>query len=423
MSHAPCSSSVLAVVEQSGPLPGMGLSGVGLLVDLLAGVPDPRDPRGVRHTIGAVLSVMVFAVLAGARNFREIADQAIDLPAALLAAAGCRLHALTGRYVVPSEATMRRLAHEIDADAADAQVCQWMRQQAAATVIARQADITASADFPADSGLVAVAMDGKVVRNTIAPGGAEGSEIKLFSALLHEQAVVIAQRRIPAGTNEITQVAALLKDVDLTNVVITGDAAHAQHATAAHIVHERGGAYVLTVKGNQLALLAAITAALPPAAPGSEHHVETDRSNGKIVRRAIWTVPADGIEFPGVAQVFRIRRDTFDHAGNRLSKEIVHGVTSLTTDQASPAFLAQLIRRHWGIENKSHWIRDTVYREDHQHAYAGTGAQVMATLRNLVLGLLRLAGITQITRTLQRNAADRTRIIPIITAATSTNRL
>lgn len=419
MSHVPCSSSVLAVAEQSGPLPDVGLSGVGLLVDLLAGVPDPRDPRGVRHTIGAALSVMVFAVLAGARNFREIADQAIDLPAALLAVAGCRLHPLTGRYVVPSEPTMRRLAHDIDADAADERVCQWMRQQAAATTIAHQADITATAD----SGLVAVAMDGKVVRNTIAPGGAEGSEIKLFSALLHEQAVVIAQRRIPAGTNEITQVAALLKDVDLTNVVITGDAAHAQHATAAHIVYERGGAYALTVKGNQPALLAAISAALPPAAPGSEHHVETDRGNGKIVRRAIWVAPANGIEFPGVAQVFRIRRDTFDHAGNRLSKEIVHGVTSLTTDQASPAFLAQLIRRHWGIENKSHWVRDTVYREDHQHAYAGTGAQVMATLRNLVLGLLRLAGITQITRTLQRNAADRTRIIPIITAATSTNRL
>jgi hypothetical protein len=32
----------------------------------------------------------------------------------------------------------------------------------------------------------------------------------------------------------------------------------------------------------------------------------------------------------------------------------------------------------------------------------------MATLRNLVLGLLRLAGMTQITRTLERIAADRT---------------
>ncbi|WP_190822588.1 transposase [Saccharopolyspora pogona] len=121
--------------------------------------------------------------------------------------------------------------------------------------------------------------------------------------------------------------------------------------------------------------------------------------------------------------MFRIRRDTFDHAGNRLSKEVVHGVTSLSADLATPAQIAALVRRHWSVENKSHWVRDTVYHEDHQHAYAGTGAQVMATLRNLALGILRLAGITQITRTLQRIAADRTRILPIITTATSTNRL
>lgn len=120
-----------------------------------------------------------------------------------------------------------------------------------------------------------------------------------------------------------------------------------------------------------------------------------------------------GIEVPGAAQVFRIRRDTFDHAGNRLSKEVVHGVASLTAAQSGPEQVARFVRQHWGIENKSHyWVRDTVYREDHQHAYAGTGAQVMATLRNLTLGLLRLAGITQITRTLQR-----------IAAANSTNRL
>jgi hypothetical protein len=64
-----------------------------------------------------------------------------------------------------------------------------------------------------------------------------------------------------------------------------------------------------------------------------------------------------------------------------------------------------------------------VYRGDHQRAYSGTGAQVMAALRDLALGLLRLAGITEITRTLQRIAADRTRILPIIAAATSANRL
>jgi hypothetical protein len=85
--------------------------------------------------------------------------------------------------------------------------------------------------------------------------------------------------------------------------------------------------------------------------------------------------------------------------------------------------IACFFRQHWRKENKIHWVRDVVYREDHQRAYAGTGVQIMATVGNLALGLLHLAGITQITHTLERIAADRTRIVPLITAATSTNRL
>jgi predicted transposase YbfD/YdcC len=418
--------SVSHVQDSCSPIAGgfgaswdVGVAAVGRLVEMLSRVPDPRKPRGVRHRVGSVLAVTVFAALAGAGNFREAGDRAADLPQELLALAGCRRHVLTGRYVAPSESTIRRVAHDIDADAADEQVCRWLREQAAAAALARGVD-AAQGD---DHGLVGVAMDGKTVRNTVAPGDPEGSEVKLFSAMLHREAVVIAQLRVPAGTNEITQVAALLQDVDLTGVVVTGDAAHAQHTTAAYLTQDRGGHYVLTVKGNQPTLLTQIASALPPAAPGTAHHTETDRSTGKIVRRQIWIAPATGIDFPGAAQVFRIRRDTFDHAGNHLTKEVVHGITSLTATQATPETLARFVRQHWGIENKIHWVRDVVYREDHQHAYAGTGAQVMATLRNLALGLLRLAGITQITRALERIAADRTRILPIIAAATSTNRL
>ena len=402
--------------------PDPGTTGARKLIAMLGGIADPRDPRGIRYQIGTVLTVMVFAVLAGARSFREIGDRAADLPQELLGLAGCPARSLTGRYIAPSEATMRRIAHDIDANAADQRVCAWMHTEATAAAIAGSTGDAGDADGAVRE-LVAVAMDGKVIRNTIAPGGPEGSEIKLFSALLHEEAIVIAQRRIPADTNEITQVKALLAGTDLTGMVITGDAAHAQDATAAHLASERGGHYALTVKGNRAALLARIAAVLPPAAPGTEHHVEEDRSKGRIVRRGIWIASADGINFPGAVQVFRIRRDTFDHLGNRLTKEVVHGVTSLSAQQATAEQVASLIRLHWGIENRSHWVRDVVYREDDQHAYAGTGAHVMATLRNLALGLLRLAGVTQIKRTLEHIAADRTRIFPIMAAATSTNRL
>jgi len=120
--------------------------------------------------------------------------------------------------------------------------------------------------------------------------------------------------------------------------------------------------------------------------------------------------------------VFRIRRDVFDLAGNRISKDVVHGVTSLDAKHATPETLAGQVKKHWRVE-VHHWVRDVVYREDHQHAYTGTGAHLMATLRNLALALLRLAGITQLTRTIQRINADRTRILPLLAAATSTNRL
>ena len=409
--HAP--GSDLVVDGRPDGVPDPGVAEVARLVAVLHEVTDPRKVRGIRFRVGTVLAVMVFSVLAGARNFREIGDRAADLPDQLLGQAGCPVHPLTGRPVAPSEPTMRRMAHDVDADAADRRVGAWLHTQAAAAAIAAGC----GADAGADAGLIGLAMDGRVIRNTIAPGGAAGGEIKLFSALLHDEAIVIAQLRIPETTNETTQVQALLADTDLTGMVVTGDAAHAQHATAGHIALERSGHYALTVKGNQPGLLTRIATALPPAAPGTEHHVETDTSKGRVVRRAIWVAPADGVEFPGAAQVFRLRRDTFDHEGTRLSKEIVHGVTSMNTTQAGPAQIADLVRRHWSIENRSHWVRDVVYGEDHQHAYAGTGAHTMATLRNLALGLLRLAGITKIKRTLERIAADRTRIFPIIATA------
>ena len=59
-------------------------------------------------------------------------------------------------------------------------------------------------------------------------------------------------------------------------------------------------------------------------------------------------------------------------------------------------------------------LRDTAYREDASTGYAGNGPQVMATLRNIAVSLLYLAGITEITRTLQSISRDRNRVLGIL---------
>ena len=61
-----------------------------------------------------------------------------------------------------------------------------------------------------------------------------------------------------------------------------------------------------------------------------------------------------------------------------------------------------------------HWLRDTAYGEDTGTGYSGSGPQVMAIFRNIAISLLYLAGITEITRTLQAISRDRTRLLKFL---------
>jgi predicted transposase YbfD/YdcC len=376
-------------------LPGAGA--VRELVEMFEQVADPRDPRGVRHRLATILTVAVFAVLAGARNFRQVGDRVADLPQSLVALAGGRECPALGAVQAPSGPTVRRVLTLVDADAADRVVGSWL------------ASLLGS-----DGGaLRGLAMDAKTVRNAATVDG----DVTLFAAMAHGRAVVLGQVRVPATTTETTQVRALLDGLDLAGWVVTADAAHAQVDTADYIVFERGGDYVLQVKANQAEVLRQIAAVLPAAVVAQADWSRVEARDGDTVRRSIWMADADRVDFPEAARVFRMLRERFDAFGVRVSKEVVYGVTSLPAHRATPAQIAGFVRRHWGIENLVHWSRDVVFGEDAQGAYVGNGPQSMALLRNLVLSLFRLAGISQVKRLTESIAADRMRILPVLAAA------
>lgn len=108
----------------------------------------------------------------------------------------------------------------------------------------------------------------------------------------------------------------------------------------------------------------------------------------------MWASPAltGYLAFPYVRQVFCLRRTTTVVGTGTTRRERVYGVTSLAPPQASPARLLALVRAHWTIENRLHWVRDVTFDEDRSQVRRGAGPQVMATLRNLAISLLRLAG-------------------------------
>jgi hypothetical protein len=112
--------------------------------------------------------------------------------------------------------------------------------------------------------------------------------------------------------------------------------------------------------------------------------------------------------------VFLIRREVLDVTYARIRRELVFGITSRPATRATPAQIAAATRTHWHIENKQHYVRDVVFGEDAHQAYLGATPQVLATLRNLAISLIRLDGSNHIKRTVQHIRRDRTRALHLI---------
>lgn len=364
------------------------------LLRRFAGVSDGRSDQGRDHPVAVVLTLCAAAVLAGMRSFTAIAGWVADVPADLLA----RLY-LKPAPGFPSKTTLWRVVTSVDAPAVDAAIGAWLLEQARRATASRPPG-NAAQDDQAARALLAVAVDGKTVRGAT---DAEGDQLHLMAAATHGDQLVLGQVEVGAKTNEIPMFAPLLDllattGVDLTQLVVTADALHCQRAHATYL-HKHGAGFVFTAKQNQPGLFAALDALPWTEVPIA--HREIDRGHGRVTTRTIQTLPAPpDLPFPHVNQVWLIERYVTCPAGSPTSAIAALGVTNLPTDQAGPAELAALVRDHWGVESL-HWLRDTVYREDHSQARTRSGPRVMASMRNLAIGALHLAGrrdITEATR-------------------------
>jgi predicted transposase YbfD/YdcC len=367
------------------------------LLDHLAQLADPRQRRGRRHTLGAVLAVAVAAVLAGARSLAAIGEWAADAPGPVLAALGVRHHPLTGAWRSPAEATVRRVLACVDPDALDRAIGAWLAGQQPPTR-------PPSAPHPRR----AVAVDGKTLRGS---GHHPRSPVHLLAVMDHTSRAVLAQADVEATTNEIARFRPLLDGVDLTATVVTADALHTQREHADWLVAHKHAAYLLIVKANQPSLRHQLAALPWREVPVADH--TRDRGHHRMEIRRLQVTTVAGLDFPHATQAIRIIRRVRPLTGRHWRTVVVYAVTSLTAAQARPARLADWIRGHWGIEALHH-IRDTTFAEDASQVRTGTAPRAMASLRNLAIGILRRHGHRNIAAALRRNARDATRVLPLL---------
>lgn len=353
-----------------------------------------------------MLTMAAAAVAAGARSVTAIWEWVADLPQWVLAALGARFDPRRNRYVAPSEAALRRALTRVDGDELDAAISAWVTHHAG------------TGEAGAEE-WAAVALDGKTLRGTV--GRAGGAGVHLLSALTHQRGTVAGQRLVPIGSSEIAEFAPLLDPIELAGVVVTADALHTTRDHATYL-HRRSAHYVFTVKKNQHRLHARL-ATLPW--PQAAHHTTTDIGHGRLEQRTIEVLPAPtDLNFPGATQVFQITRYRTDRTTGTRENHTWTGVTTLTPTQATPAQITDLLRRHWEIENRLHWVRDVTYGEDTSQVRTGTAPRAMASLRNLAISALRQTGWTNIAQALRHMTRDTTRPLTLLGInTTQTNRL
>lgn len=333
------------------------------LLAALRSVDDPRDARGRRHRLGAILAIAACAVIAGARSYAAIAQWAADVGPDELAAVGCG-------PVVPCESTIRRTLQRLNGDALDNALAAW----------------AAGRTRPA-AGRRFIAVDGKSLRGAIGPSGRCRH---LMAAIDHGDGVVLSQVNVDTKTNEIPMFSRVLDPIDIDGAIVTADALHVQTGHA-HYLHRRGADYILTVKANQPKLLAQLETLPWADVPASRAGVE--RGHGRCERRTIKIAEvARGIGFPHAAQAFQITRKTKPLDEKRWATEVVHGVTSIPPGRVRNDRVGEAVRGHWTVENQLHHCRDVTFDEDRSQVRTGHGPRVMASLRNLALSTMRLAG-------------------------------
>ena len=344
------------------------------MLTFFAVVHDPRRQHPTTlHTLETILTITILATLCGAQNWVEIAHWG-QAKAAWLA------EFLDLTQGMPSHDTCGRVFAALDPESLQPACMRWMN---------------ALADLSQD----VVALDGKTIRRSLERAAGKGP-IHVVNAWASAHELVLAQFKVDAKSHEITALPELLRRLNLAGAVVTIDAMGCQVEIARQI-QAQGADYVLSFKENQPALyhdcedlFTWLRGAHPLDQPVAFGYAEqVDGGHGRIETRRVWSTEAlegvgAGQRWPGLTSLVMV--ESLRELGEVESVERRYYLSSLpgaTDDDAKR--LNRVIRTHWEIENRVHWVLNVAMGEDVNRTRKGESAQNLALIRKLAVNLLR----------------------------------
>lgn len=335
---------------------------------------DPRSTINRRHPLVSVVVIALMAVLAGAGGPTAIARWAALKEDWLLAA-------LDLPQGVPGKDVFLRVLGALKPDAFQVCFAEWLGalRDAAATATGIEQPI--------------LAIDGKTLRRSHDRQRGLGA-LHSVSVWASDFGLTLAQVACDDKSNEITAIPAVLKLVDIRGAIITIDAMGTQKAIASEII-DRGGDYVLALKGNQETLHQGAINYIDEQMEhglknvGARRHVTKETGHGREETRTYIQLPAPdslpgfplwkGLQSLGVVLSECVR-------DGKPTTEVRYYLSSLAVGVKR---FARAVRGHWGIENTCHWSLDVTYREDESRIRDETVRENFAWLNRFTLSLLK----------------------------------
>ena len=329
------------------------------------GLEDPRCGNASLFNFYELLMIALCAVLCGGQG-------AVDMALFAEAKEPFLRGFLKLENGVPSHDTFSRLFRNMDPDQFRASFQKFMAQFSAQC-----------------QGVIAI--DGKVLRRSFDRVSGK-SALHMVSAWGCEQRLVLAQIATDAKSNEITAVPKLLKMLALKGTIVTTDALNCQRSIAQQIV-DQAGDYVLALKGNQGTLHDDVRLLLDDAqckAVTSMPVVEAD--HGRIeTRTATVSTDIDWLQkqhlWPGLKAIGKVER--VRETPDKTTTETAYYLLSVAL---TPDRFNEVVRQHWGVENRLHWRLDVVMNEDQDRTRLGNGPHNLAVLRHMVLNAMQKEG-------------------------------
>ncbi len=348
----------------------------------LAALPDPRRKQGQRYPLESVIVIALMATVCGCDDGEsmqrwgecneEWLSSFVELP-----------------HGAPTQDVFLTVFASIDPAAFSRVFVSW------AKILIARLDMKGAH----------IAVDGKTSRRSFDrdENGEKTAPLHTVSAWMSDAGLVLGQQKTADKSNEITAIPELLRLLDIRGATVTIDAMGCQTKIASAII-DGGADYLLAVKDNQPTLHDDIKMAFDealdkrprpldqPALP-VESHTSINDGHGRIEERTVhvcsdisWMTTAD--DWAGLSFIALVESKRTELSTNKESTERRYYIGS--GPDVSAEIVGSFVRRHWGIENRLHWVLDMAFREDDARHRAGNCAANFTTLRHFAVNLLKL---------------------------------